>query len=138
MASKKSQILIACLPQAYTRIFAILPGHELSFASTLSDAKEAIGTQHFNMIMIGVHFDESNMFDLLHHVRADDKHGQVPVVCFRGIEREDAKSKNLEANCETACTAMGASYFDLTAFADDERGNAAVRQIICDLLPTGR
>jgi hypothetical protein len=75
------------------------------------------------------------MFDLLQYVRANDKYGQVPVVCFRGIGLEDARSKYLEANCETACKAMDASYFDLTAFADDERGNDAVPQIIYGLLP---
>jgi hypothetical protein len=135
MPPKKARILIACVPQAYTRLFAILAGHELCYVSRLSDAQAALRADRFNMIMVGVHFDESKMFDLVREVRADEKYGRVPIVCFRGVGLEDAKSKVIEANCEAACQAMGASFFDLTAFADDTIGNDAVRQLIYGVLP---
>jgi len=134
MAGKKARILVACVPQAYTRLFAILSGHELSFASTMSDARASLKGDGFDMIMVGVHFDESKMFDLLRYVRADQRYDQAPVVCFRGIDLENAKSKLVEANCEAACKAMDASFFDLTAFSDDKAGNDAVRKLIHDLL----
>src|SRR5437899_9265582 len=73
MAAKKSRILVACVQEAYTRLFAIFTGHELTFVTTLADAQTALRADHFNVIMIGVNFDESRMFDLLQHVRADSK-----------------------------------------------------------------
>jgi hypothetical protein len=134
MAPKKARVLIACLPQAYARLFAILAGHELLYVGTLSAAQETLKGDRFDIIMIGVHFDESKMFDLLRYVRADESYGLAPVVCFRGIELEEAEGKTFETNCEAACKAVGASFFDLTAFPDDHLGNAAVRQLIYDLL----
>jgi hypothetical protein len=134
MAFNKARILIACVPQAYTRLFAILAGHELSFVSTLADAQAALQGDRFDMIMVGVHFDESKMFDLLQYVRADRKQGQARLVCFRGIGLPSATGLILEANCQAACEAMDAAFFDLTAFADDTLGNDAVRQLIRGLL----
>jgi hypothetical protein len=134
MDPNKARILIACMPQAYTRLFAILAGHELSFATTLGDAQIALNGDRFDMIMVGVHFDESKMFDLLQVVKADGRQGQARLVCFRGIEAESDKSRILEANCQAACEAMDAAFFDLAAFADDTHGNDAVRQIIRGLL----
>ena len=77
MAAKKSHILLACVQDGYTRLFAILTGHELTFVTTLADAQTALRADRFNMIMIGVNFDESRMFDLLQYVRADSKYTRV-------------------------------------------------------------
>jgi hypothetical protein len=137
MASPKARILIACMPQAYTRLFAILAGHDLSFASTLGDAQAALQGDRFDMIMVGVHFDESKMFDLLQLVQADGKQGQVRLVCFRGIELQSDHGRSREANCQAACEAMGAAFFDLASFADDTHGNDAVRQFVRRLLVDG-
>ncbi|MBI4522428.1 MAG: hypothetical protein HY695_01305 [Deltaproteobacteria bacterium] len=131
MGTKKPRILLACAPEPYTRLFAILSGRELTFVSTLTDAHAALKADHFDMIMIGVHFDESRMFDLLRYVRADAKYDRVPVVCFRGITVPNAKGKVVLEAVEVACKAMGANaFFDLMGFADDTVGNAAVRKII--------
>ena len=135
MAAKKSRILLACVQDAYTRLFAILTGHELTFVTTLADAHTALKADRFNMIMIGVNFDESRMFDLLQHVRADSKYTRVPVVCFRGVVTPDAEFRFALEEVEVACDAMGANtFFDLMAFPDSSLGNAAVRNIIAALL----
>ena len=134
MASKKARILIASMPQAYTRLFAILAGHELSFAGTLGEAQAALRGDGFNSIMVGVHFDQSKMFDLLRCVRADGRCDHTQLECFRGIVLESPTIEISQANCKAACEAMGAAFFDLTAFADDKLGNDAVRQIIYGLL----
>ena len=135
MAAKKSHILLACVQNGYTRLFAILTGHELTFVTTLADAHTALKAERFNMIMIGVNFDESRMFDLLQHVRADSKYSRVPVVCFRGIITPATEVKFALEEVELACNAMGANtFFDLMAFPDNNLGNAAVRNIITTLL----
>ena len=135
MAAKKSHILLACVQEGYRRLFAILTGHELTFVTTLAAAQQALKAGRFNMIMIGVNFDESRMFDLLQHVRADSTYSHVPVVCFRGIITPDSEVKFALAKIEVACNAMGANtFFDLMAFPDNTLGNAAVRNIIVALL----
>ena len=81
--------------------------------------------------LIGLHFDESRMFDLLRYVRADGKYARVPVVCFRGVVVPDAKGKIVLEAVELACKAIGANaFFDLTSFTDDTRGHAAVKRFI--------
>jgi CheY-like chemotaxis protein len=135
--AKKARILLACVKQGYTRIFAIITGHPLTFVSTLSDAQAALESDRFDLIMIGVHFDESRMFDLLKYVKADARHSQAPIVCFRGVSVEDNDDRAM-GGVETACLAMGAdAFFDLEAFTDDALGNAAVLKIIHGLLARG-
>ena len=131
MVAKKPRILLACVRQAYPRLFAILSGHELEFVSTLTDARAALKGDSFDMIMIGVHFDESRMFELLQQVRADGRYARVPVVCFRGIPAASAEDSLAPEPIEAACKAMGASAFlDMTAFSDDAIGNAAIRSTL--------
>jgi hypothetical protein len=128
---KTARILLACVQQAQRRLFAILPEHELRFVSTLADAKAALKADGFDLIMIGTHFDESRVFDLLRHLKSDRRYSTVPVICFRGIKFAGTQDKSLLHIIEVACKAMGAAYFfDLVAFGDDALGNAGVRSVI--------
>lgn len=131
MGAKKTRILIACVPEAYTRLCSFLPRHDLIFVRTLTETHGALEAGDYDMILMGLHFDESRMFDLLRYVRADGKYARVPVVCFRGVVVADAKSKVVLEAVELACKAIGANaFFYLTAFTDDARGHAAVKKII--------
>jgi hypothetical protein len=134
MATKTARILVASARHAYTRLFAILPGHDLIFVSTCAEARRALNEGLFDLIMLGVHFDESRMFEILQCVKADERHDHVPVMCFRGVVLEDAESKLWEAAAQPACEAMGAVFFDLAAFPDDSVGNAAARRLVEGML----
>jgi hypothetical protein len=134
MAAKKNRILLACAPEAYIRLFAILSGYELTFARTLTDAHAALKGGNFGLIMIGVYFDDSRMFELLSQVRSDGKYAEVPIVCFRGVLAA-GKGTSATKDVEMSCKALGANAFlDLTAFPDDGYGNGAVRDSIKSLL----
>jgi CheY-like chemotaxis protein len=131
MVAKKRRILLASARPAYTRLLAILSGYELEFVTTLLGAKAALKGNRFDMIMIGVHFDESRMFELVEHLRADGRYADLPVVCFRGILIADSQDSFAGESIEIACKALGAnSFFDLIAYPDDAMGNAAVRSIL--------
>jgi hypothetical protein len=135
----KARILAACARQAYTRLFAILSDCELALVSTLADADAALKAGGFNLVMIGLHFDESRMFELLHDVRADAKYERVPVVCFRGIIASDGDVDFTLEAVQAACKAMGANaFFDLMAFTDDALGNAAIRKLVDRFLVSGQ
>jgi CheY-like chemotaxis protein len=137
MAAKKPRILLACVRQAYTRLFAILSGHELEFVTTLIEAQAALKGNPFDLVMIGLHFDESRMFDLLEQVRADARYARVPVVCFHGILSANPQDDLKLEPIEVACKALGANvFFDLLAYPDDTAGNAAIRSIVNRVINT--
>ena len=132
MAEKKKRILVASAHAAYKRLFAILPGYDLRFVETLAEAQSALKADDFSLIMIGIYFEQSKMFELLRYIKSDRKYAEIPVVCFRGILMSgtfDVKPFELR------CKALGASaFFDLTAFTDDAFGNAALRSSLISLL----
>jgi hypothetical protein len=132
VAEKKTRILVASAHNAYKRLFVILPGYDLRFVETLADAQSALKAGDFSLIMIGIYFEQSKMFELLKYVRSDIRYAEVPVACFRGILLPglfDLKPFELR------CKALGANAFlDLTAFSDDAFGNAALRNRIISLL----
>jgi PleD family two-component response regulator len=131
MAERK-KILVASAHSAYNRLFAILPGYDLRFVETVAAAQSALKANGFSLIMIGIYFEQSKMFEFLRYIKADHKYADIPVVCFRGILLSDSfDAKPFELRCK----ALGASAFlDLTAFTDDAFGNAALRNRLTSLL----
>ncbi len=135
MLPKNARILLACAEPAYRRLTLILVDHELTYARNFTQAEAALKTRGFDLIMIGSRFDESRMFDLLCHLKADPKYSQIPVICFRGIRFAAREDESLLRIVEIACKEMGANCFlNLAGFSDDKAGNDAVRNIIDRLL----
>jgi len=121
-------ILVADQPENDRRLSAILQGHELVFVRSLGEALRALHGRRFDLVLVGVHFDESRMFDL---VRALAEGTQV--ICVRS-QHFHSPAITLEG-LEIAAKALGCALFlDLTWYADDETGNGAVRQLIEALL----
>jgi hypothetical protein len=84
----------------------------------------------FAMVVVGVHFDESQMFPLLSDIRTHASYRKVPILCVLG-ERGRALTDVAVEGLDHAVKAMTANGFlDLRHFADDEQGNARVRRII--------
>lgn len=118
MAEKKKRILVASAHNAYKRLFVILPGYDLRFVGTLAEAQSAFKTDGFSLILIGIYFEQSKMFELLKYVRSDIRYTEVPVACFRAILLPgpfDLKPFELRRSERVLS-------FDLTAFSDDAFG----------------
>jgi DNA-binding NtrC family response regulator len=81
-----AKILVADVTEMDERIRQCLPGHELKFVRTLSEALRMLRRDGFSMVVIGLHFDESRMFELLSHVRSLPQYKDVPVVCVQGLD----------------------------------------------------
>jgi CheY-like chemotaxis protein len=110
------------------RLPGILAGYSLSFVRTLDEAKSILAGHNFDLIVIGVHFDESRMFDLLRYVRGQERHRATPVVCVLTVDftRHAVAAEGLEI----AVKALGGTaYLDLKSLGDGE-----VRRVIEDLL----
>jgi hypothetical protein len=119
------KILVADVPQMDGRYSPAFAGWEIAFVRSMSEARGALAAARYDLIAIGVYFDDSQMFDLLRLIRKDRVHGDVPVICVRGRTGFTAITGR---TLEMTVTALGADEFiDLLHFGDDDAGNAALR-----------
>ncbi|HEX6691929.1 MAG TPA: hypothetical protein VF110_12385 [Burkholderiales bacterium] len=122
----KKLILVA--DHSDVRISAMLNGHELTFVRTLDEARSTLAGRNFDLIVIGVHFDESRMFDLLRHVRWQERHRATPVVCV--LSADFTRHAIAAEGLEIAVKALGGTaYLDLKGMSD-----SAARGVIDELL----
>jgi CheY-like chemotaxis protein len=128
------RILVADTSDSDRRLSAILAGQDVMFARTIGEAQRLLAQQQFDLVMIGVHFDDSRMFDLVRHVRAGGHHAGKPVACVRSHRFISAAAISLEG-LEIAARALACNLFlDLTKYPDDAHGNAEVRKLLDALL----
>jgi len=127
------RVLVADTAEGDRRIAAILSGYELKFVRTLEEARRALQDDGIDLVLIGVHFDDSRMFDLLRYVRANPGKVGRRVVCMRS-QRFVSTAITIEG-LEIAARTLGCALFlDLTWYADDAQGNKAVRTLLEALL----
>ena len=81
-----ARVLVADVPEMDERIRHCLPGHDVLFVRTMREAMLTLRHDGFSLVVIGLHFDESRMFELLTHVRSLSAYDGVPVVCVQGLE----------------------------------------------------
>ena len=119
------KILVADVPQMDARYTAALRGWEIEFARTLGAARQALGGARYDLIAIGVYFDDSQMFDLVRALRAAERTAALPILCVRGRPGFTAVSTG---TLETALRALGADRFiDLLEAAGAE-AEASLRE----------
>jgi DNA-binding response OmpR family regulator len=119
------RILVADVPQMDARYTAALRGWEIEFVRTLGAARQALGGARYDLIAIGVYFDDSQMFDLVRSLRAAERTAALPILCVRGRPGFTAVSTS---TLETALRALGADRFiDLLESAGVE-AEAALRE----------
>lgn len=122
----QAKVLVADIPEADEKIRECLPGHDLHFVRTLGTAVRELRKDGYQMIIIGMHFDESRMFELLRYVRTLPHHNDVPVICVQC--EEVMLSEAVLKNMEDAVKALGG-----TAFVD-LRDDSHVFRTHCDFL----
>jgi DNA-binding response OmpR family regulator len=128
----KRVILVADTTESDRRLTEILAGHELVFARSLGDAQRLLAQREFDLLLVGVHFDDSRMFDLVRHVRSGGQ-PKPPVACVRS-HRFMSPALSIEG-LEIAARALACNLFlDLTKYPDDARGNAEARKLLEELL----
>ena len=121
-------ILVADVPSMDGRYSAALAGWPLTFVRTMHEARSALAAKRCAAVVIGVYFDDSQMFDLVRALRADRVHGKVPIVCVRGRPGFAAVTSRTLA---VTIKALGADEFvDLLDSGDDEAANAALRAAV--------
>jgi hypothetical protein len=124
-----TKIVVAATPLVRARLQRVLAGHELAVAETTEDVMSLLSRDKYGMVIISVHFDESQMFTLLGDIRAHSKYRKVPIVCVlaeRG-RLSDVAVEGLD-HAVKAMTANG--FLDLQRFPDDDTGNTRIRRIV--------
>lgn len=123
------RILVADIPETDARLSRILAGHDLVVVRTLAAAERALEREPFALVLVGVHFDDSRMFDLLRHLQASARHPGCAVICMRS-QHFVSPAITIEG-LEIATKALGCNLFlDLTWYADDATGNGALRSLL--------
>ena len=113
----------------------MLAEHKLTTARTLQQAVSLLEQHKFGVVIVDVNFDESQMFDLLHHIRINRRDSNVPIVCVLGARGTLPMSKVAVEGLNYAVKAMTANAFlDFAKMPDDEAGNARLRKIITYLI----
>jgi hypothetical protein len=115
------------------RIQAILPDCELRFADTGAQLVRALDEASCDLLIIGLHFDESSAVAALQRVLSREE--TFPVVCVRGLPFSRLGQSTLDGS-RMALSALGAhNFIDLLEYPDDALGNARVRVMLERLLP---
>jgi hypothetical protein len=124
------KILVADVPQLDARLSGALGGRSLAFVRTLLEAERRLAAEEFGLVIIGLHFDDSRMFDLLRWARAQCAH--IPFVCAR-IFPKDITRISIEG-VSIAVTSLGAAGFIDVPALEAEHGHAEAAQRLRDTL----
>jgi hypothetical protein len=125
----RTKVLIAVVHDNRDRLARVLEGHELLFVETCDEARKLLEREPFGMVMLGVHFDESQMFSLLGDIRAHAKYRKVPILCVLGTWGRMLSEVAVEGLDHAVKAMMANGFLNLLHFADDEQGNARIRRI---------
>ena len=129
------KVLVADVPDVQARVAAVLAQERLVFVHTLAAALKALAAEDFDLVLIGMHFDDSRMFDLLHAVRSGSRNGAVPILCYR--LRPLAFMALSTQVIEVTVKALGAlSFADLASHAEAD-GNAALALLVASATGSG-
>jgi hypothetical protein len=115
-----TKVLVADVAEMDERIRECLPEHELTFVRTMVEAVRELRRDGYQVVVIGLHFDESRMFELLSYIRSLAKYDDTPVLCVQGLELTLPEA--VRKNIDVAVKAMGGKAFlDLRERSHDIR-----------------
>ena len=94
----KAKVMIANVREMDEKVRDCLPGHRLEFVRTMPEAVRALRHDGYQLIVIGLEFDEHRMLELLQYVRTLAHYREVPVVCVHAeyLHLSEAVMKNID------------------------------------------
>ena len=85
MPSANSGVLIADVPEMEEVLRSCFASQVVTYVYYFDAAVRALRVGTFGMVVIGLQFDESRMFQLVQFVRCLPRYDNTPVVCIRGM-----------------------------------------------------
>jgi hypothetical protein len=115
-----AHILVADTSEGAASLQRILePAHELTIVSTMADALKTLKKNSFDLLIVGVRFDESRMFDFISAMRAVgignkaaepivgfEKNADRPIICF--CARDTEMTRIMHDSIDFTSKALGA------------------------------
>lgn len=119
------RVLACTVPGVEPRLRAILPDAELRVALTLADALDELRGAPFDLLLIGMGFNESRGLELLRRIQADPTLRKPPLVGIRGARTPARVPPEM---FDIPMRAMGAcDVIDFGVIANDAAGNGEIR-----------
>jgi DNA-binding NarL/FixJ family response regulator len=114
------RILIAAGADGQRAILAHVPRYYvIRKASTLQEAEQQLNEVEFHLILVGIFFDDANMFELLRLIRGSSRNIKTPVICVRSSQSPFSHETNPVV--EQALKVLGAqSFIDLSSASSDD------------------
>lgn len=110
---------------------------DIVVANTMQQAEEHL-QQPLDMVICGIHFDGSNMFQLLHLVNA--RHGHLPFIVFRDLA--SALDPTFAHSVQISAKLLGAlgliDLYSLRQRLGTQEADRRVRGMVLDALRSGR
>ena len=129
-AAPKSRILLAVIPDKEDRMERVLSGHDVTQVKTCEEARTLLEQEEYELIILGVHFDESQMFSLLGDIRAHARYRKVPILCVLGSRGRYLGNVAIEGLDHAVKAMMANGLLNTENINDDEEGNARIRRIV--------
>jgi len=124
-----ARILIADTLDGAVTLERILQGHDYHVVNTMRAAEKLLKDEVFDLIVAGLHFDESQMFELIREVRKSQKNATRPIICF--CSRETSMSRLMYESLESSTKVLGAwMYLNESSYRDHQNPDAEIRRII--------
>ena len=124
-----TKILLAVTSELSGRFNRILKRHELTAVATSAQAMKELEKQ-FGLVIVSVHFDESQMFSLIGDIRLHSGYRKVPILSVLGSTGRALSDVTIEG-LDHAVKAMRANGFlDLQKFPEGEQGDARIARIV--------
>jgi CheY-like chemotaxis protein len=125
-----ARILVASVPDGAEFVRRIMrQDHELVFVTRTHEAVAKLTEEDFDLIMIGVHFDESRMFELLSHCKTIARNADKPIITF--CTRDTPLTRAMHDSIEVTVKAYGAwIYLDQHDYNVKKDPDAEIRRVI--------
>jgi DNA-binding response OmpR family regulator len=104
-----SRILIADIPTGIVTLERILKGHECTAVTTMTAAESVLKTGAYDLIVAGLHFDDSQMFELIRVVKKSEKNADKPIICF--CSRDTPMSRQIHESLEYSTKALAYNVY---------------------------
>jgi hypothetical protein len=126
----KTKILVAVIPDKQDRLTRVLSGHDVRCVDSCNEARLLLERQELGIVILGVYFDESQMFSLLGDIRAHARYRKVPILCVLDSRGRLVSDVALEGLDHAVKAMMANGFLNLENYVDDEAGNGSLRRIV--------
>ena len=128
---KKGRILIAHDANHLGVVTKALEGYDLVVVSDVMGAQYQIMEDGIDLVIIGIHFDESRAIELVNIIRSDDKHKKTPIVLIRLSPTGLSESINVT----TAALIKIGTVSEYLELESDPEAALKIKDVVGSLLP---